>query len=132
MKFRLTAGLLTTFATVAAPGAYSADQMQTVTITAHRPHTLAAQQATQVLSTAERALNQYFARNSVTARVSDLWIYPTNDSNSVFVQYELQDADGNRSQRQLALIELRGQQISRIVDLAGIPATRMASATAGG
>ena len=132
MKSRFTVGLLTTFAAFAAQGAHSADQMETVTITAQRPHTVAAQKATDVLAAAEQALNQYFTRDAMTARVSNLWIYPTNDSNSVFVQYELRDAGGDGSRHQLALIELRGRQITRIVDLAGVPATRVASAAAGG
>lgn len=132
MKPRLTVGLLTTLAVIAAQSARSADQMETVTITAHRPHTMAAQNATQVLSAAEQALNQYFTRDALTARVSNLWIYPTNDSNSVFVQYELRNTGGAGSQRQLALIELSGQQITRIVDLAGVSATRVASTAAGG
>ena len=123
MKSRFTVGLLTTFAAFAAQGAHSADQMETVTITAQRPHTVAAQKATDVLAAVGDAM---------TARVSNLWIYPTNDSNSVFVQYELRDAGGNGSRHQLALIELRGRQITRIVDLAGVPATRVASAAAGG
>jgi hypothetical protein len=132
MKSRLTVGLLTTLAAITAQGAHSADQMETVTITAHRPHTVAAQNATQVLSDAEQALNEYFTRDASTARVSNLWIYPTNDSNSVFVQYELRNTGGDGSHLQLALIELRGQQITRIVDLAGVPATRVASTSAGG
>jgi len=132
MKSRLTATVLATFAVFAAQGAHSADQMETVTITAHRPDTVAAQKATQALSAAEKAMNRYFTHDALSARVSNLWIYPTNDSSSVFVQYEIRDAGGNSSQRQLALIELRGQEITRIVDLAGIPATRVASAAAGG
>lgn len=132
MNSRLTVGLLTTFAAFATQGVHSAEPMETVTITAQRPHTVAAEKATEVLSAAEQALNQYFTRDALTARVSNLWIYPTNDSNSVFVQYELRDTGGNGSQRQLALIELHGRQITRIVDLAGVPATRVASTAAGG
>jgi len=132
MKLRLTAGLLATFATLAGTAAYSSDQMETITVTAHRPHTVAAQKATNALSVAEKAMNRYFTRDALTSRVSNLWVYPTSDQNSVFVQYELRDPSGTGSQHQLAVLELNGAQVTRIVDLAGVPATRVASAASGG
>jgi hypothetical protein len=131
MKLRLTAGLLTTFAALAATSAHSSDQMETVTVTAHRPHTVAAKNATSTLSAAEEAMNRYFTRDALASRVSNLWIYPTNDQNAVFVQYELREPSGTHSQRQLAVIELNGTQIMRIVDLAAMPATRVASVAPG-
>jgi hypothetical protein len=106
--------------------------METVTVTAHRPQTVAAKNATSTLSAAEEALNRYFQRDALASRVSNLWIYPTNDHNAVFVQYELREPSGIRSQRQLAVIELNGTQVTRIVDLAGLPTTRVASAASGG
>jgi hypothetical protein len=132
MKPRLTTGLLATFAALAAACAHSSDQMETVTVTAHRPHTVAAKNATSTLSAAEEAMNRYFQRDALASRVSNLWIYPTNDHNAVFVQYELRDPNGPRSQRQLAVLELNGTQVTRIVDLPGIPATRVARAASGG
>jgi len=128
MKLSLTVGLLTTLGVLASHGARSSEQIQTVTITAHRPHTMAAQRATKVLAAAEEAMKRYFERDALTTRVSNLWIFPTNDQNSVFVQYELRDAKGEISRQQLALIELQGGEITRIVDLAALPATRVASA----
>ncbi len=132
MKLRLTAGLLTTFAALVATTAHSSDQMETVTVTAHRPQTVAAKNATSTLSAAEEAMNRYFQQDALASRVSNLWIYPTNDHNAVFVQYELREPSGTRSQRQLAVIELNGRQVTRIVDIAGIPATRVANAASGG
>ena len=131
MNLRMTAGLLTTFGILAGSTAYSSDQMETVTVTAHRPRTVAAQTATDELSAAEKAMNRYFKRDALVSRVSNLWIYPTNDPSSVFVQYELRDPSGTGSQRQLAVLELNGAEVTRIVDLAGVPATRVASAVAG-
>jgi len=110
MKLRLTAVLLTTFAALVATSAHSSDQMETVTVTAHRPQTVAAKNATRTLSAAEQALNRYFQQDALASRVSNLWIYPTNDHNAVFVQYELREPSGTRSQRQLAV--RRGQPIS--------------------
>jgi len=132
MKLRLPAGLLTTIGILAGSTAYSADQMETVTVTAHRPHTVAAQKATDELSAAEKAMNRYFKRDALASRVSNLWIYPTNDQNSVFVQYELRNPNGTGSRRQLAVLELNGAEVTRIVDLVGVPATRVASAASGG
>jgi hypothetical protein len=131
MKLRLTIALLTTIGALTAQAARS-DDLETVTVTAHRPHTDAAQNAARVLSLAEKAMNRYFVRDALSSRVSNLWIFPTNDTSSVFVQYELRDPTGPGSRRQLALIELNGQEITRIVDLAGIPATRVASTLSGG
>src|SRR3569833_1084386 len=132
MKLRLPAGLLTTIGILAGSTAYSADQMETVTVTAHRPHTVAAQTATDELSAAEKAMNRYFKRDALASRVSNLWIYPTNDQNSVFVQYELRNPNGTGSRRQLAVLEQKGAEVTRIVDLVGVPATRVASAASGG
>jgi hypothetical protein len=131
MKLRLTASLLTTFAAVAANSGHSSDQMETVTVTAQRPHTVAAKKATSTLSAAEEAMNRYFTQDGLASGVSNLWVYPTNDRDSVFVQYELREPSGSRSQHQLAIIELNGTQITRLVGLAGVPATRVASAASG-
>src|SRR5690348_1114332 len=46
------------------------------------------------------------------AHVSNLWIYPTNDDTSVFVQYTVK-LPGAAPQAQLALMEMRGERISR-------------------
>jgi|KBSSwiStaDraftv2_1062776.scaffolds.fasta_scaffold01799_16 hypothetical protein len=132
MKLSLPMALLATVATFTASGAPPSDNFQTITVTAHVPDTNAAQNAAKVLSLAEKAMNQYFARDVLTSRVSDLWIFPTRDLSSVFVQYELRDAKGGSSRHQLALIELHGEQIIRMVDLAGVPVARVASATSGG
>src|SRR3954465_5715092 len=100
MKLRLTAGLLSTFAALVATSAHSSDHMETVTITAHRPQTVAAKNATSTLSAAEAAMKRYFEQDALASRVSNLGIYPTNDQNAVFVQYELREPSGTRSQRQ--------------------------------
>jgi hypothetical protein len=132
MKLRLTIALLATLGALTAHAAAASDDLETVTITAYRPQTAAAQNAARALSLAEKAMNRYFVRDALAARVSNLWIFPTNDLSSVFVQYELRDPNGQGSRRQLALVELKGEEITRIVDLVGIPATRVASAVAGG
>src|SRR3569833_814212 len=124
MKLRLPAGLLTTIGILAGSTAYSADQMETVTVTAHRPLTVAAQKATDELSAAEKAMNRYFKRDALASRVSNLWIYPTNDQNTKFMQYKLRNTNGTSSRRQLAVLKHKKTEETRIVDLVGVPATR--------
>jgi len=54
------------------------------------------------------------------AHISNLWIFPTNDSNAVFVQYTM--SSGVRSaarlpgSEHLALLEMRGDQIVKMLD----------------
>jgi hypothetical protein len=54
------------------------------------------------------------------ASVSNLWIYPTNDDTSVFVHYTVK-LPGAAPQAQLALMEMRGERISRMVTFANPP-----------
>jgi hypothetical protein len=54
------------------------------------------------------------------ARVSNLWIYPTSDDTSVFVQYTVK-LPGTGPQAQLALLEMRGERIARLVTFANPP-----------
>lgn len=42
--------------------------------------------------------------------VTDLWLFPTNDANAVFVEYFV------GSERELALIELSGDRIAKVLD----------------
>jgi hypothetical protein len=54
------------------------------------------------------------------AHISNLWIFPTNDSNAVFVQYTI--SSGGRSpaplpdSEHLALLQIRGDQIVKMRD----------------
>lgn len=55
------------------------------------------------------------------AQISNLWIFPTNESNSVFVQYTLSSgvrspAQLARTSEHLALLEMRGDQIVKMRD----------------
>ena len=53
------------------------------------------------------------AANNAGSRVSNLWIFPTNDANTVFVQYDAQSTETG-SHGQLALVELKkGDRISQ-------------------
>jgi hypothetical protein len=53
------------------------------------------------------------------ARLTNWWILPTNETSSVFVQYDT--AEGP----QLALVEMRGERIARIVSYSGMPTERL-------
>ena len=61
------------------------------------------------------------------ARTSNLWIFPTNAS-VVFVQYDVPTSADAASQRRLALVEMRGARISRIVNFSAPPAELVAAA----
>ena len=66
------------------------------------------------------------AANNAGSRVSNLWIFPTNDANTVFVQYDAQSTEAG-SHGQLALVELKGDRISRMVNFAALPESFVAS-----
>jgi len=57
-------------------------------------------------------------RDAGAQQVSGVWIYPTNDANVVFVQYEAQSGPaslpGTRKQPQLVMLEMRGDRIARM------------------
>ena len=60
------------------------------------------------------------AANNAGSRVSNLWIFPTNDANTVFVQYDAQSTETG-SHGQLALVELKGDRIARMLNFAALP-----------
>jgi hypothetical protein len=51
---------------------------------------------------------------------TNVWIFPTHSS-VVFVQFDAPAAAGAPSQRQLALVEMRGERIARIVNFSVTP-----------
>jgi hypothetical protein len=66
--------------------------------------------------------------NKPGAAAANFWIFPTNDADSVFVQYDAPSGTDNTSQRHLALVEMRGEQISRMLNFAATPPAVLASA----
>ena len=67
------------------------------------------------------------ASGNGAARVSELWIFPTNDPNAVFVRF----SSGSLAEittPQLALVEMRGEQIARILNFSAPPPVLMTSA----
>jgi hypothetical protein len=64
------------------------------------------------------------ALNGPDGRLENLWILPTDDASSVFVQYDTGEG------RQLALIEMRNERIARVVNFASAPQALLASAVA--
>ena len=59
--------------------------------------------------------------------VGNFWIFPTNDADTVFVQYDAPSSSETSSHRQLALVEMRGDQISRMLNFAAMPPAIVAS-----
>jgi hypothetical protein len=66
------------------------------------------------------------ALTGLTSRTSDLWIFPTN-AGVVFIQYDAPSAAGEPARRRLALVEMRGDRMSRIVNFASSTPTLMAA-----
>jgi len=82
---------------------------------------------------ANRSANVQRTRPGV--RISNLWVFPTNDSNAVFVQYTTSSDVRSPAQlpdsEHLALLEMRGDRIVKIRNFsadAGNPSTLEASA----
>jgi cytochrome c len=70
------------------------------------------------------------AGNGASSRVSNLWIFPTNDANTVFVQYDAQSTETG-SHGQLALVELKGDRIARMLNFAALPQSFVAGLARG-
>lgn len=63
------------------------------------------------------------------SRIANLWIFPTHDSDAVFVRYDVQvGASATTSNTVLALVEMRGNRISRMLNFAAAPPSLVASA----
>ncbi|MEP7245604.1 MAG: hypothetical protein ABI885_18295 [Gammaproteobacteria bacterium] len=81
---------------------------------AHVPHTLAAARAAGVLARAERAFTAQLGKQ----QVSNVWLFPTGDANTVFVKYDvapgLASAAGAHTQSRLAMLEMQGDRIARL------------------
>ena len=60
------------------------------------------------------------AMTGLGARTSNVWIFPTHSS-VVFVQFDASVTPDGPSQRQLALVEMRGERIARIVNFSAPP-----------
>jgi len=95
----------------------------------HVPATPQAAANANLIARADHALRDYLAACSAgdaneaasQTPISNLWIFPTNDSDAVFVRYKI--SSGVRSAAQfpgsehLALLEMRGDQIVKMRDL---------------
>jgi hypothetical protein len=53
--------------------------------------------------------------------ISRLWIYPTNDANAVFVEFDATSDSSSPPRRQLALVEMRDAQIARLLNFSAPP-----------
>ena len=63
-------------------------------------------------------------------RDARVWIFPTNDTDAVFVQYDASAPSSEAtSQPQLVLVEMRGDQIARMRNFAAVPTAMVSSAT---
>jgi hypothetical protein len=87
----------------------------------HAPDTARAQETVQLLHQAARALGDQPATSGLAARdghISNLWIFPTADADTVFAQYELSSSEeGGASTKHLAVLKVRGDRILEQKDL---------------
>jgi hypothetical protein len=60
--------------------------------------------------------------------LTNLWIFPTNDANVVFVRYDVRSGADGAPRQQLALVEMRGERIARLLNYSGAPQPLVASA----
>ena len=80
----------------------------------HAPSTHRAQESAQLLRRAARAL---YGSTADASRISDLWLFPTDNSNTVFAQYRLTANERGGATEHLVVLTLQGDQIVRIRDL---------------
>jgi hypothetical protein len=99
----------------------------------HGPSTVTAAKAQDLIERASRALQVRFAG----VRISELWIFPTADANAVFVHYKSLDdtvpTSGGIAPKptgHLLLIELHGDDITRLEDFSAPPPAISARAVA--
>ena len=79
------------------------------------PDTARAQETVQLLHQAARALGDQPATASLAPRdghISNLWLFPTADADTVFAQYELaSNQEGGASTKHLTVLKVRGNRI---------------------
>lgn len=86
------------------------------------PSTQSARENTKLLHRAAHAL--YDSAPDAT-RIADLWLFPTNDANTVFAQYTLKtNAFGVSSAEHLAVLTLQGDRIVGIRELTDVAVGR--------
>lgn len=87
------------------------------------PDTARAQESTQLLHQAARALGNLPATSPLLAgerRISNLWIFPTADDDTVFAQYDLSSSKhGGSSEKHLTVLRVRGNRVLEQRELTG-------------
>jgi hypothetical protein len=87
----------------------------------HAPDTARARETVQLLHQAARALGDQSATSDLAARdghISNLWIFPTADADTVFAQYEVSsNEEGGATTRHLTVLKVRGDRILEQKDL---------------
>jgi hypothetical protein len=79
------------------------------------PRTHLAQESGQLLHRAAHAL---YGSTPNASRISDLWLFPTADTNTVFAEYTLR-SKGDAPTKHLVVLTLQGDRILRIRELTG-------------
>jgi hypothetical protein len=78
------------------------------------PTTLQAQQSSELLNRAARALYDWSAR---TGNITDLWLFPTLDADTVFAEYRLRTSEQDAPTEHLVELTLQGDRILSLRDL---------------
>lgn len=89
------------------------------------PATDAATQRAELLHRAARALDDLQSHAGLGAggrHIEDLWLFPTEDANTLFARYTLSSKDGSAAPAEhLALLSLRNERIADFRELTGSP-----------
>jgi hypothetical protein len=107
---RLTSALTTALLVgMSASSSFAADQVRVNTPTISQSTTHA-----DLITRSSHAVQDYvLAHADSGARLSNLWVFPTADANTVFVRYTL---DGSPAEH-LLVVEMDGPRIAQIRDL---------------
>jgi len=88
----------------------------------HVPDTGGAAGSAELLNRAARALcNILKSRNE---HIVSVWVYPTNESDTVYVQYTSSDARSSINVEHFALVTMEGDRIARLRTLPSESAAR--------
>lgn len=108
---------------VAACSAHDAHRLDTVTTDDARvEYALETPGAYLTLDATSLPADCGIGMRSEGSHIRRLWIYPTNDANAVFVEFEAtNDFSTAPPRRQLALVEMRGARIARLLNFSAPP-----------
>lgn len=110
-----------TFAAAAIPLLLTSLPLTAAELPFNAPNTPRAQEGAQLLHQAAQALAELPATSALTGReqhITNLWIFPTAEADTVFAQYELASNSGAASTEHLTVLKVRGTRVLEQTELA--------------